>query len=133
MKILDLLKEFVPTLKKYINYLMKVDFKGLFVNTIIILCLILLAAFVYVPLGIVQDVLNSLLQLFIPLTGTFGLIYSLLFKIIGALLAIIVFIYLFNKRFEDIENKEKEEKREVNNKKVSKNEKDNLDLPKEKE
>ena len=125
-----MLKKFWKTLKDYVNYLMKVDFKELFINTIILICLVILAAFVYIPIGLVQDLIRNLLSIFINMGGIFGLIYTWLFSLIGAIAAILAFIYLFNKRFDSIKN---ESNKESSNKKESKEKEEDLDLPKVKE
>ena len=126
----EMLKKFWKTLKDYVNYLMKVDFKELFINTIILICLVILAAFVYIPIGLVQDLIRNLLSIFINMGGIFGLIYTWLFSLIGAIVAILAFIYLFNKRFDSIKN---ESNKESSNKKESKEKEEDLDLPKVKE
>ncbi len=126
----EMLKKFWKTLKDYVNYLMKVDFKELFINTIILICLVILAAFVYIPIGLVQDLIRNLLSIFINMGGIFGLIYTWLFSLIGAIAAILTFIYLFNKRFDSIKN---ESNKESSNKKESKEKEEDLDLPKVKE
>lgn len=126
----EMLKKFWKTLKDYVNYLMKVDFKELFINTIILICLVILAAFVYIPIGLVQDLIRNLLSIFINMGGIFGLIYTWLFSLIGAIAAILAFIYLFNKRFDSIKN---ESNKESSNKKESKEKEEDLDLPKVKE
>lgn len=133
MKLIKMIKNFFPTLKKYIDYLMKVGYKELFVNTVLLFCLLLLAAFVYVPIGVLEDLINSTIQLFTSISGTVGAIYTYIFTIIKALCAIIAFIYLFNLRFEKIENEElNNESTKSNTSKVKKQKEDDLDLPKEK-
>ena len=126
----EMLKKFWKKKKDYVNYLMKVDFKELFINTIILICLVILAAFVYIPIGLVQDLIRNLLSIFINMGGIFGLIYTWLFSLIGAIAAILAFIYLFNKRFDSIKN---ESNKESSNKKESKEKEEDLDLPKVKE
>lgn len=130
-KIKLIIKNFFPTLKKYVDYLMNVGYKDLFINTIIIFCLILLAAFVYVPVGLLQDLILTTIQLFINLSGIFSKIYFWLFHVLSAVCAVLVFMWLFNRRFEDVEkqNQEKEDKK-VTKDKV--NSDDNFDLPKAK-
>ena len=127
----NMLKTFIKTLKEYVNYLMKVDFKELFANTVILVCILILAAFVYIPVGIVQDLIRNLLTIFINLNGMIGLIYTWTFSVIGAIVAILAFIYLFNKRYESIQ-KSDEDTKENNNKLNNKTSKDkeDLELPK---
>ena len=123
----NMLKTFIKTLKEYVNYLMKVDFKELFANTVILVCILILAAFVYIPVGIVQDLIRNLLTIFINLNGIIGLIYTWTFSVIGAIVAILAFIYLFNKRYESIQ-KSDEDTKENNNKLNNKTSKDKEDL-----
>ena len=127
----NMLKTFIKTLKEYVNYLMKVDFKELFANTVILVCILILAAFVYIPVGIVQDLIRNLLTIFVNLNGIIGLIYTWTFSVIGAIVAILAFIYLFNKRYESIQ-KSDEDTKENNNKLNNKTSKDkeDLELPK---
>ena len=99
----DLLKEFLKNFKEYINYLMKVNFKDLFINTIIILCIVLLSALIYVPIGIVQDLVRSFVVIFVNMVGVPALLFDWFFRCIGAIAFVIVFMFLFNKRFEDLE------------------------------
>jgi len=99
----DLLKKFIKNFKEYINYLMKVNFKQLFVNTIIILCIVLLSALIYVPVGIIQDLIRSFIVIFVHMVGVPALLFTWIFRVIGALSFVIAFMILFNKRFEDLE------------------------------
>ena len=126
----EMIKKFFKTLKDYINYLMKVDFKELFINTVILICIVILSAFVYIPVGMIKDLLHNLLSIFISFNNIFGLIFIWIFNLISAILAILAFMYLFTKRFESIKyNKDQTSKKENTKDK----DKENLDLPKVKE
>ena len=96
-------KLFFKRAKAYIDYLMKVDFKELFVNVVILFCMIVLAAFMFIPVGIVQDVIRSFIQVFVSMPVTIGLLYNWVFYLLSFALSILAFMYLFNKRFEDLE------------------------------
>ena len=96
--------KFFKNLKVYIDYLMKVNFKDLFINTVVLLCIFVLAALVFVPVGIVEDVIRSFLGVFTNFHGIPALIYDWSFKVVGYILCIWGFMFLFNKRFEDIES-----------------------------
>ena len=132
-KLKEIIKNFFPTLKKYASYLMKVGYKELFVNTVILFCLIVLSAFVYVPIAVFQDFIKDTLQLFAGFGETFDTIFYWVFNLISAVCAILVFMWLFNMRFESVQNKEQNKETGKEEKKSSKEEKeDNFDLPKAK-
>lgn len=131
-------KEFLKNLKEYIDYLMKVNFKELFVNTIILVCILILSSFVFVPIGIFQDVIRSFITIFVNFSLIFGLIYNWIFYLISFICFLLAFVYMFNKRFSDIE----ELKNSIDNKNVKKlkieqnknnKEKEEFELPKKKE
>lgn len=128
-KIKLVIEKFIKTLKDYINYLMKVGYKELFANTVVIFCLIVLSAFVYIPIDVVKSFIKDTLLLFAGFGDTFDAIFYWFFNIISALSAIFVFMILFNKRFESVKNAQQE-----NNKIKEKNEEgnDDLELPKSK-
>ena len=130
MKKLKLLvKTFIKTLKEYVEYLMKVGYKELFVNTVIIFCLFVLASFVFIPVNVVQDLIKDTLQLFAGFNETFDAVFYWVFKVISVVSSVLVFMVLFNKRFDSIKNKNNGE----SFKKVSKiNKEDEFDLPKAK-
>ncbi len=135
----NICKDFIKNLREYVNYLMKVGFKELFINTIIIFCIVLLSALVYAPIGIIEDLIRSFINVYFVFDGTLSLLYSWAFSLISAICCFIAFMYLFNKRFEDLEGLKESisgEKKIVKEKekKVTKDKKDEgLDLPKAKE
>ncbi len=98
-----MVKNFIVNLKKYVDYLMKVNFKELFVNVVILFCILVLAAFVYVPVGLVQELVRSFIVIFISFTEVSVKLFNWSFNLISLVLAVLAFIYLFNKRFSDIE------------------------------
>lgn len=133
-----MLETFLKNAKEYIDYLMKVNFRDLFVNTVILLCIIVLSALICIPLGIIEDLIRSFIVVFVDFSGVPALLYYWLFKVIEAGLGIVAFMYLFNKRFEDL-NTFKEQVKGNETKKVtlkknnSKNgEMEELELPKAK-
>lgn len=137
MKILKMLKDFIKNIKKFCTYIVKVDFKELFINTGTLVCYAIMAAFVYLPIGIIRDMLNDFIQFFTPISGLGGEIYIFIFKLISAVLAILVFIYFFNKRYANIDKESSKDNKEKKKDKESKEDKDknndDLDLPKEKD
>ena len=132
MKVKELCKEFFKNLKEYVAYLMKVDFKELFVNTVILICILALATFVYLPVSLVDDLILSLLTIFIKFSATLAAIYHWIFKLISFVLSVLAFMYLFNMRFKDVKEKGLENKVEIKPKKDDAP-KTELDLPKKKE
>ena len=124
--------EFKKNLKQYIDYLMTVNFGELFINVLILICILLLATFLFVPIGMIESIIRDFINLFGTLPNVFYSIYSWVFNVISTIVSAIAFVYMFNKRFEDVEALKKQinEKPEV--KEVKKEEKDELELPKTK-
>ncbi len=124
--------KFKENFKRYFDYLMTVNFGELFSNVLILLCIILLSTFIFVPIGLVESVLRDFFLLFIDLPNIVLSIYSWLFTLISTVLAFLAFVYLFNKRFEDIDAF----KKQITNKQPVqpvKKEEEVLELPKAKE
>lgn len=126
----NMFKDFFSNIKRYIDYLMKVDFKELFVNTIILICIILLASLVYLPIGIIQDLIRSIIVIYARFTGNSSLLFEWFFNLLSAICAFVAFVYMFNKRFEDIDAL----KKQINNKsnKITDNKK-KIDVKKDQE
>ena len=114
---------------------MTVNFKELFINVVILFCIIVLAAFVFVPVGIIQDLVRSMVTLFYSFSVTGDKLFNIVFLLISTIGFFLAFIYLFNKRFSDIEafkKQVKDEKRiEKNNSDVKENVEE-LEMPKTK-
>lgn len=126
-------KEFLSNLKEYIDYLMKVDFKELFINTLILICMLILSAFFFIPIGIIQDVIRSFIIIFVDFNAITGSLYNWIFYVLSFVVCIGAFIYMFNRRFSDLEELKKQIKNK-DGKKIDKvKEKDDeLELPKAK-
>ncbi|MGN1371929.1 MAG: hypothetical protein ACI4XM_06630 [Candidatus Coprovivens sp.] len=128
-------KDFGINFKNYFDYLMTVNFKELFINVVILFCIIVLAAFVFVPVGIIQDLVRSMVTLFYSFSVTGDKLFNIVFLLISTIGFFLAFIYLFNKRFSDIEafkKQVKDEKRiEKNNSDVKENVEE-LEMPKTK-
>jgi len=126
-KIRKLIKDFGKNLKDYVQYLMKVDFKELFVNTVILLCIVLLSTFVYMPISIIRDLISDLVKIFFTVPVIVTSIYTWVVSLISFILCLIAFMYLFNMRFADVlRAKEEKEGKKI----IVKG--DELELPKEK-
>ena len=136
-----MLKNFIKNLKNYVNYLMSVNFKDLFINTVIILCIVVLSGVIYVPVWIVEDLIRSLILAFGGFSGSLATIYNWIFDLISAICFVLTFIFLFNKRFEDIEKlkdqmsgkDERPKKKDEKDGKKSNGKEPDFDLPKTKE
>lgn len=131
----EYLSDFIKNGKKYLEYLMKLGFKDLFVNFIEIIMLVILACLVYLPIGIISDLMFQIINIFVVNNVYFLKIYDLIFSLISAILAVYLFVYMFNKRYADIETLRKEVKVEINKTIVGENVKkidEEFELPKKK-
>lgn len=122
---------FKGNFKKYIDYLMSVNFGDLFINVLILICIILLSTFVFVPISMVESIIRDFISLFGGMPNFLSSLINLVFNLISTVVSILLFIYLFNKRFEDIEafKKQMSEKPEE---KVVKEDSEKIELPKTK-
>ena len=143
-----MINDFIKNGKKYIDYIMGLDFTELIINIVEILGLVLLAALVYIPIGLVQDLLYEIIRSAFGASEILFKWYSILFRFFTGVIAILVFMYMFNKRYSKLEeliekdvmrnrkNKEKKEKAEgKEEKEATKHEvkKEEIDLPKKKD
>lgn len=117
-----MVKDFGGNVKKYIDYIMKLGFGDLFIQFLILVIILILACFVYVPIGLVQDLLWSIVNIMGNIPTIVFNIYNILFGLISFVLAALAFMYLFNKRYDDVQNEIKEQK--------DKKEGNNIELPK---
>lgn len=128
-------KDFGKNFKNYFSYLMTVNFKELFINTVILFCIIVLSAFVFVPVGIVQDLVRSMVTLVTPFSGKGDEIFNFVFLFISTVGFFLAFIYLFNKRFYDLDafkNQVKDEKTIVKKTTDKETKDDEFEMPKAK-
>jgi uncharacterized membrane protein len=123
---------FKGNVKKYVDYLMSVNFGELFVNVLILICILLLSTFIFVPIGMVESIIRDFINLFVDLPNLVDSIYSWVFTLISSVLSVLAFVYMFNKRFEDIEALKKQMKEKPVEKEVKKDNDDELELPKAK-
>lgn len=142
----DLLSNFIYNLKMYLKYIAKVGFKELFFDVVILVLMAIIAAFAYVPIGLVEDLLRSLIVSFINSNNVAANIYIWIFALIKAVASLLLFIYLFNNRYDfknekvvpiegtvTLERKDEIDLSPKDDKKIKKNNDSKLDLPKEKE
>lgn len=125
-------KKFFKNFKSYIDYLMTVNFEELFVNVVILFCIIVLASFMFIPIDMVQELFRSLINSFVVLNETAIGLFDTFFLLVSTVVAVFAFIYLFNKRFEDMEAFKEQVKNKDSKKKTTK-EDDDFELPKAKE
>ena len=123
---------FKGNVKKYVDYIMSVDFGELFINVLILLCILLLSTFLFVPVGMVETIIRDFINLFGGLPNIVYSIYSWIFNIISVVLSALAFMYMFNKRFDDIEAFKKQMKEKPESKETKKDDKEELELPKAK-
>lgn len=133
------MKNFLKNLKQYINYIMKVNFKDLLVNVVILGCIVLLSILIYLPVGLIEDLIRSFIVIWMPFEGTPAVLFTWTFSLISFICAVIAFIYLFNKRFADIEafkdqvsNPKKSIQNEIDKPRAMVEEEE-IELPKEKD
>lgn len=133
------MKKFLKNLKQYVNYIMKVNFKDLLVNVVILGCIVLLSVLVYLPVGLIEDLIRSFIVIWMPFEGVPAILFTWTFSLISFICAVIAFIFLFNKRFEDIEAFKEQvssPNKSVSKKMIESNvidEDDKIELPKEKD
>ena len=124
--------DFKGNVKKYVDYIMSVDFGELFVNVLILICILLLSTFLFVPVGMVETIIRDFINLFGSLPNIVYSIYSWVFNIISVVLSVLAFMYMFNKRFDDIEAFKKQMKEKPADKENKNVDSEELELPKAK-
>lgn len=130
----NLVKSFFKNLKDYLSYIMKVGFGELFVQFLTLVIILLLSCFIYVPIGLIEDIIISAMNFLgqVVSENTYQVL-DLVFKIISFICAMFAFMYLFNKRYNDVQKL----KNNLKNKDTSENDNakrvvEEIELPKEK-
>ena len=134
-------KELLKTGKKYADYLIGLDFSELLINILEILGMAILAALVYIPLGLFQDLIYEIVRMMLGTSEVVFRWYNIIFQLVTGLVAVAVFLYLFNKRYSNLEKliekdaaRQKRRKGKPNLGDNSKQEvRDEYDLPKKKD
>ena len=107
-------KDFFKNLKNYLSYIMKVGFGELFIQFLTLVIILLISLFVYIPLGLIQDLVVTFFSTIGLTLGETGyLVLNLIFKSVELVVAICCFVYLFNKRYEDFKKAEEEKKNDI--------------------
>ena len=109
-----------------------VYFGGMFINVLILLCILLLSTFLFVPIGMVETIIRDFVNLFGSLPNIVYSIYSWIFNLISVFVSALAFMYMFNKRFDDIEAFKKQMKEKPVDKENKKDIQEELELPKAK-
>ena len=144
----ELINNFIYNLKMYLKYIVKVGFKELFFDVLILVALAILSAFAYVPVGLLEDLVRTFFSSFIEFNGVGASIYVWVFNLISVCCSLLLFMYLFNNRYDFKNNKVvpvegthtldrkddiKVDSKKDDNRNKDSNKKEDLDLPKEKE
>lgn len=127
--ILEQLKKFGSNLKGYLKYIAGLKLGELLINFVILVILIVIASFVYIPVGVVFDLIRSLFNVFFVEHVVISSLYTWLIGLVSAVLAFAVFIYLFNNRCESMRENGEVDK---SGKKVKVSSDEELELPKKK-
>lgn len=129
-----LVKSFFKNLKDYLSYIMKVGFGELFIQFLTLVIILLLSCFIYVPIGLIEDIIISAMSFLgqVVSENTYQVL-DLIFKIISFICAMFAFMYLFNKKYNDVQKlknnlKNKDNSENDNAKRVV----EEVELPKEK-
>lgn len=139
----NMIKSFGKNVKSYIDYIMTLGFKDLFRHFISLLVVILFALIIYIPIGLLSDlIINTIGSLVVNAPTIVYVIVGLVFDLIGLIAFIICFMYMFNRRYETVYKVEINKKGISNNQinyteikvKEEKNivEESSIELPKEK-
>ena len=138
-----MVKDFFKNGKKYLDYIMGLDFTELMINILEIIGLVILAALVYLPIGLVQDLIYEIVRSAFGASEVVFKWYTVLFRFFTGIVAIIVFMYLFNRRYSKLDEliekdimrnrKAKEKKEHEENDGNNEEKKEEIDLPKKKD
>ena len=138
-----MVKDFFKNGKKYLDYIMGLDFTELMINILEIIGLVILAALVYLPIGLVQDLIYEIVRSAFGASEVVFKWYTVLFRFFTGVVAIIVFMYLFNRRYSKLDEliekdimrnrKAKEKKEHKENDGNNEEKKEEIDLPKKKD
>lgn len=119
----DMFKNFIKNLKEYVDIILKLNFGELFVYSLELILIVLLSLLMYIPVGLIEDLVRTVCLAIIPDVEVVLTIINIVFKIISLGIFVIVFIYLFNGRYNDLK-KDIKEKKEKSSKKE-----ENIELP----
>lgn len=127
--ILEQLKRFGKNLKEYLKFIAGLKLGELLVNFAILIVLIVIASFVYIPVSVVFDLVRSFFSIFLQEHVIISSIYTWLIGLTSAVLAFALFIYLFNNRCDSMKNNGEIKK---SGEKVKVSNEEEIELPKQK-
>lgn len=137
-----MIKKFLSNIKSYIDYIMTLGFKDLFRHFISLLVVILISLLVYLPIGLVRDfIIESFGSLVTNPPIVVITIIGIVFDAICIVCAVLCFMYMFNRRYDEVYNEEITKNKgnnevkynDINTKEEIKEENENsIELPKEK-
>lgn len=113
----NFIKKFFKNLKDYLGYIMKVGFIDLLIQFISLVILLVLSCFICVPIGLIQDVVISAVSMGSAVNDKIYNIIDLVFKIINFVSVMIGFMYLFNKKYDNVQKMKEELMQEEDKKK----------------
>ena len=119
----DMFKNFIKNLKEYVDIILKLNFGELFVYSLELILIVLLSLLMYIPVGLIEDLVRTVCLAIIPDVEVVLTIINIVFTLISLGIFVIVFIYLFNGRYNDLK-KDIKEKKEKSSKKE-----ENIELP----
>ena len=86
-------KNFGKNFKKYFDYLMTVDYKELFINTVILLCIMALSGFVFVPIALIRDWVSNMVTMVTPFSENGVKIFNFVFLSISTICTFLGFVF----------------------------------------
>lgn len=131
MKIKKMFSDFCKNIKEYIKIIVQLNLKDLFLYTLALILLIVIAGLVYLPIGLIKEIIISFIIIFVHMSDFAFNLFDWLFLLIQSVAFVFVFVYIFNTRYEKISfediSKDEIKKKE---KKEDKNTDDEVVLPK---
>lgn len=125
----ETVKNFPSVLKQYIDAIMKMNFGELLLHFIELLILLLIASFLYIPIGLLKDMLFSIFAFFtFSASDTLNLVVDLIIKVCSFIASLYCFLYMFTKRYEELKKEKKKDSSFTQNQSFA----EEIDLPKEK-
>ena len=135
-EIKNIIKEFLGNVKPYFDYIMTLGFKKLGVHFISLLLIVFIALLIYLPFGLVNDFIVTLLGSLIDNVPDilYGIV-DVIIELCSLLSFLVFFMYLFNQRYKDVykdeiaNNGKVTELTRYDNAKVPAKEEEKIELP----
>ena len=97
---------FKKNIKVYIDYIMTLDFKKLGIHFFSLVFIIFIGLLVYLPIGLISDSLIQGLGIIPNIPVIVFSIIDWIFVLVSFVVFVCVFVYMFNRRFEEVYAKE---------------------------